>query len=78
VPVFESRDALCAAVGTPHTLAEHAPFLHVLTHKDLHLHPVATQLPKNAMPHAHGDWFDADAWTRLGLPAPVRKLLELT
>jgi len=44
----------------------------------LHLHPVAAQLPKHAMSHAHGDWFHADAWTRIGLPAPVRKLLEAT
>ncbi|MDF1484275.1 A/G-specific adenine glycosylase [Ramlibacter sp. H39-3-26] len=51
-------------------------FVHVLTHKDLHLHPV---LVDGVAPHAlggQGDWFSPDQWQALGLPAPVRRLLQ--
>jgi len=50
-------------------------FTHVLTHKDLHLHPVRVQLPAKVQLSAQGRWHDAGAWPQLGLPAPVRKLL---
>lgn len=55
--------------------------LHVLTHRDLFLHPVVVQLA-GERPPVQGDagmggaWFSADAWPGLGLPAPVRRLLE--
>jgi len=46
----------------------------VLTHKDLHLHPV---LLEGVQPRGDAArWVDAEEWGRLGLPAPVRKLLE--
>ncbi|MBP9940724.1 MAG: A/G-specific adenine glycosylase [Comamonas sp.] len=54
--------------------------LHVLTHRDLFLHPVVVDvagvLP--ALPPALADWgwHAGAAWPQLGLPAPVRKLLE--
>ena len=49
-------------------------FVHVLTHKDLHLHPV---LIEGAQPLGEGArWVDAQEWSRLGLPAPMRKMLE--
>jgi A/G-specific adenine glycosylase len=48
--------------------------VHVLTHKDLHLHPVQLQ---GAQPQGEGArWVEAEEWRRLGLPAPMRKLLE--
>jgi A/G-specific adenine glycosylase len=51
--------------------------LHVLTHRDLHLHPV---LLDTAHPPLHseesGGWFERAQWQQLGLPAPVRKLLD--
>jgi A/G-specific adenine glycosylase len=50
-------------------------FTHVLTHKDLHLHPVRVDLPQDALALAGGGWFDAHAWPQLGLPAPVRRIL---
>jgi A/G-specific adenine glycosylase len=53
------------------------PFVHVLTHKDLHLHPVVAQLTKNSMKGKQGAWFAKDEWTALGLPAPIRRLLEV-
>ena len=51
-------------------------FTHVLTHKDLHLHPVRVQLPAKVSLSEVGAWQRAEAWPALGLPAPVRKLLQ--
>jgi len=47
LPVFGSRDALEDALPRParQRLREAQPFVHVLTHKDLHLHPVQAVLP---------------------------------
>ena len=73
LPVYESRDALAAAMPPRVELQDEPGFTHVLTHKDLHLHPVQALLA--AQPAAEGQWFAADAWAGLGLPAPIRKLL---
>ena len=51
------------------------PFKHVLTHRDLHLHPLRVQLPAGRSPYGEGAWVAASDWPRLGLPAPVRSLL---
>jgi A/G-specific adenine glycosylase len=75
--LFEDRYSLQAAIppiwqGDLHD----APVVkHVLTHKDLYLHPVRIILPKKIAPNGPGSWFAPDQWPRLGLPAPVRKLL---
>jgi len=76
-PVFESREALAAALpeNAHGALREETSFVHVLTHKDLHLHPVSAALPKAALSRAGGNWFGHSEWPALGLPAPVRKLL---
>lgn len=76
-PLFDSREALEAAVPARYrpALVEIPVFTHVLTHKDLHLHPVQVQVSPSAMASSDGSWLAADAWPRLGLPAPVRKLL---
>jgi A/G-specific adenine glycosylase len=78
LPVFESRDELAAAV--PQTaragLRDDPAFLHVLTHKDLYLHPVGAQLKSSAPRKEAGAWFDPAQWPALGLPAPIRKLLS--
>jgi A/G-specific adenine glycosylase len=76
LPVYESRDALQAALPAPLEVRDAPAFVHVLTHKDLHLHPVEARLAPSAQPVAEGAWFASDAWPRLGLPAPIRKLLE--
>ena len=75
---FDSREELAASLPPPHQLALHDmdAFKHVLTHKDLHLHPVQLLLPSNASVNTQGQWFDADQWPGLGLPAPVRVLLQ--
>ncbi len=75
LPAFDSIDALQAALPARVGVEEGAPFVHVLTHKDLHLHPVSVQLGDRAPAAGEGSWFSADAWPALGLPAPVRKLL---
>lgn len=76
-PLFDSEQALLAAL--PPALrgkVSMAPaFVHVLTHKDLHLHVAHLQLSQ-ATTLAGGTWFARKAWSALGLPAPVRKLLQ--
>ncbi len=89
LPVFEHEEALRAFI--PQQLRERTEslpgFKHVLTHKDLHIKPVIVgfsarqQMP--ALPSAGeedkgatGAWFSPSEWPVLGLPAPVRKLLE--
>lgn len=84
LPVFESDDALKAHLpASLHDRLEALPhFVHVLTHKDLHLSPwiagfaPAQSMPKAIAPEADaGEWFGPLAWPGLGLPAPIRKLL---
>jgi A/G-specific adenine glycosylase len=79
LPVFESRDALRAALPAKvqSRLQDGEPFLHVLTHKDLHLHPVAVETAAVGAGGAAGDWYSAGELRRLGLPAPIRRLLEV-
>jgi A/G-specific adenine glycosylase len=82
-PMFESEAALLDTLPAP-TRSGHQTGLvmgevvkHVLTHKDLFLHPVWWQaVPAWALPQ--GQWVAASDWPRLGLPAPVRKLLADT
>ncbi|MBE7366552.1 A/G-specific adenine glycosylase [Ramlibacter pallidus] len=75
LPVFGSRDALDALLPAATRVREVEPFVHVLTHKDLHLHPVQAVLPREWAP-AEGKWFTAGEWPALGLPSPVRRFLE--
>ncbi|MCD6663812.1 MAG: A/G-specific adenine glycosylase [Comamonas sp.] len=48
---------------------------HALTHRELQLHPVVI---RGAEPSSspQGAWFGHDEWQRLGLPAPIRRLLD--
>ena len=77
--LFDSRQALQAAVpgDFQEGLTDLPAFKHVLTHKDLHLHPVQVMLPRALKPDVSGAWFEPAQWQRLGLPAPVSKLLRL-
>jgi len=75
LPVFESEADLLAAWakgGDPQYIA---PWKHVLTHRDLHLHPVRMLGSGKSAPTCDGQWVDADAWPAMGLPAPIRALL---
>ncbi len=76
LPVFDAWVSLQAAVPTRYHVKLKAleTFKHVLTHKDLYIHPVFVQLPQSVMLEA-GQWVKASAWPALGLPAPVRRLL---
>ena len=82
VPVFEDAASLsrCVAAldGTPPRLYTHAlqPFVHVLTHRDLHLHPVLVTGAVPSQPMEQGEWLGRHQWNAVGLPAPIRKLLE--
>ena len=80
VPVFPLRsDVLVFLDGagpiSVQTMEEVAPFLHVLTHRDLHLHTVIARQYGQATPDDGGAWCTAEQFGALGLPAPVRKLL---
>ncbi|WP_296490136.1 A/G-specific adenine glycosylase [Rhodoferax sp.] len=77
MPLFEEREALRAVAGPENEsgLQDLPPFKHVLTHKDLYLHPVWLGLPgRQALP-LEGQWFDGAQLAQLGLPAPIKKLL---
>lgn len=78
LPLFDDRVALQAALPDRfhRELMDSPPVRHVLTHKDLYLHPVKLVLPNTSVrPSGEGAWFDAQRWPMLGLPAPIRKLL---
>jgi A/G-specific adenine glycosylase len=80
VPVFPLRPDLSAFLdhlgpASARSVQEGAPFLHVLTHRDLHLHPVIVRYHGEATPDDGGGWFTAKQIGAMGLPAPVRKLL---
>ncbi len=80
-PVYDSRAALDEALQLHASCdARDLPaFTHVLTHRDLHLHPVlardATPQPDAHCAEQQSGWFAPAQWPALGLPAPVRKLL---
>ena len=76
--LFDSREALEAVVPKPYraALQDQTVFTHVLTHKDLHLHPVKVTLSASVFEGMEGQWFTAEQWPTLGLPAPIRKLLS--
>ena len=80
LPLFEDRASLEASLpaGLRLALVDEPSFKHVLTHKDLHLHPVRLQVPAGfaVISDEPGAWFAAGAWPALGVPAPVRKLLQ--
>lgn len=85
-PVCDSEAALAEVLAQlPAPVAAQAqyltPFMHVLTHRDLHLHPVLLSAPDTPVPVGApqalpGQWATAAQCAALGLPAPVRKLLD--
>jgi A/G-specific adenine glycosylase len=78
LPLYGSEDALMEEV--PQALRQGLQSLptirHVLTHKDLLLHPRRLSLTETAPDWREGHWVSAQAWIQLGLPAPIRRLLE--
>jgi len=81
--LFETHSALVQALPPKlqNQVQDLPPLLHKLTHRDLHLHPVRLQvskvyLQKALLPTPTGRWFSGKEWPELGLPAPLRVLLE--
>lgn len=76
-PSFDSRPELDRFIPDRFSGgAEDLPaFKHVLTHKDLYLHPVRVSVPRSVVQEHPGRWFAPQDWPSLGLPAPVRQLL---
>jgi A/G-specific adenine glycosylase len=75
LPAYDSRQALDDALPAGIEARDGDAFMHVLTHKDLHLHPVEVQFSRKDK-LGEGGWFGADEWPELGLPAPIRKYLS--
>lgn len=83
LPIFESEEALYAFVppAVRNTVRPLPPFKHVLTHKDLQLSPVVAELSNTEKLsfdslRLPGAWYSKNEYLALGLPAPIRKLLE--
>jgi A/G-specific adenine glycosylase len=78
LPLFDSEEELRAALPASQQghLRSQAAFLHVLTHKDLHLHPWRLEVAEQTLQWEAGQWVGAQTWPGLGLPAPIRKLLQ--
>lgn len=78
-PVYADRDALEAAISASGAPGTDLPaFIHVLTHRDLHLHPVLVRgaaAPAHCAESSQAGWYTPQQWQTMGLPAPVRKLL---
>ena len=77
-PLFDSEADLVDAVPPPWraALQPQTTFVHVLTHKDLHLHPWRLALESDTdLGALGGQWVGAAQWPAMGLPAPIRKLL---
>ncbi len=85
LPVFADQASLLLFLpldcrNTSQPLPE---FKHVLTHKDMHLSPFWVGFSDSQdMPSTHtveiGQWHAPDKWQQLGLPTPIRRLLEQT
>ncbi len=77
LPAFDSAQALRQAVPRRHhgSLVSGKGFVHVLTHRDLQLHPVELRVPRGQAPVAEGAWYPRQSLTSFGLPAPIRGLL---
>ena len=80
LPQYDSREALAQAAEGWAGQGRWLPAVqHALTHFDWTLHPLAWQLPSRAraLPDLPpGRWAGRDEALALGLPAPVRRLLE--
>jgi A/G-specific adenine glycosylase len=86
LPEFDSAAAFDAAsAGWPGEPEPLPSFVHTLTHLDWTLHPVRWTLPARlaagrletlVAPWPGGRWYTRNAALALGLPAPLRRLIE--
>lgn len=81
LPLYDDREKLFGSLtdAARRDAVEHAPFRHVLTHRDLDIHVVSARADKRAAMAAMGEgrWFTAEEWAALGLPAPIRAFLQI-
>lgn len=83
LPVFDSEPTLRAAlpeIGSA-TMREQPLVRHLLTHKELELRPLlarlsASQAAALTLRMSEGTWAAPAQWETLGLPAPIRRLLD--
>lgn len=77
LPLFDSEEALRSALpaALQKQLQFEPAFVHVLTHKDLHLHVAQLTLSAASIQAGSARWVRAADWPAMGLPAPIRKLL---
>jgi A/G-specific adenine glycosylase len=77
LPVFGTFAELQSTVPAKYRdqLHEGVVLKHVLTHKDFYLHPVALTV-RRSFKFDQAQWFTREQWTGLGLPSPIRKMLE--
>lgn len=80
LPIFGSRQKLVATLPVRYraVLIDAPVVAHALTHKNLLLHPVTVTIPPKVILAAEGEWYFPAQHTKLGLPAPIRKLLNQT
>ncbi|MEN9887538.1 MAG: hypothetical protein RL758_2116 [Pseudomonadota bacterium] len=77
-PMFETEAQLlqASAEHAGHDALEHEPaFKHVLTHRDMHLHPVWQRVAKARRIGMEGAWYKPEEWDAVGLAAPLKRLL---
>lgn len=76
-PPFSSEAALTAALPKSwHTHLRFEPaFKHVLTHKDLWLHLVRFEADERTKLDTFGSWYPKTQALKLGLPAPIKKII---
>lgn len=79
VPVFVENSQLNLHPSLKKAIkrTELPSFRHVLTHRDLHLHAVIVDVCASGSEGTAEGWFSRDQWRSLGLPSPIRKLLEV-
>jgi A/G-specific adenine glycosylase len=78
LPMFSRPEDVAPLVPVDQSRMDTPAFVHVLTHKDLHLHTVRVEWTRKEPPAAgtDGRWMSRSQWQSLGLPAPIRALLE--
>ena len=74
----DEADAWRAQVGASISVESSGPALvHQLTHRELHLHTVVMRWPDSSpVPGLAGRWHAAHEWRNLGMPAPLRGVLQ--
>ncbi len=76
-PVFSDQATLEGSLAPlwRKSMVEGTAFRHALTHREMHIHPVSIEVPESAFGSREGSWFLPEEWDRLGLPAPVKRML---